>query len=183
MTFVSAPCMSGGNHTFSGSGSYTLGQSIPGDQDQWRWCNKCQCLAFDGYSICTSGGAHTHVGSLNYKLTNNDPNAPGQPNWKWCNRFVFLFFSFFLKVIEGCNRCYGLAYSGNGTGVCARGSGGHDFGGSGNYVLSTATQGQSDWSWCSKCQLLWYGGAAPGPCPAGSTHSKEGSGNYIVPFV
>ena len=90
--------MSGGNHTFNGSGKYTLGLAIPGDQDQWRWCNKCQCLAFDGYSICTSGGAHTHVGSLNYKLTSNDPQAPGQPDWKWCNRCVFLFF--FLKVIE-----------------------------------------------------------------------------------
>jgi hypothetical protein len=91
--------MSGGNHTFNGSGKYTLGLSISVGQDQWRWCNKCQCLAFDGYSVCTTGGAHTHVGSSNYKLTYNDPEAPGQPNWKWCNKCVFSFL--FLNFIEG----------------------------------------------------------------------------------
>jgi hypothetical protein len=46
-----------------------------------------------------TGGAHIHVGSGNYNLTVDEPNAPGQANWKWCNR------------------CYGLAYSGNGAGV------------------------------------------------------------------
>jgi len=38
-------------------------------QDNWRWCNKCQGLAFAGSpspGACPAGGTHDHAGSGNY---------------------------------------------------------------------------------------------------------------------
>lgn len=43
-----------------------------------------------------------------------------------------------------------------------------------------ALQMQREWRWCSKCQGLWYGGNPAGPCPAGGSHIKTGSGNYSL---
>jgi hypothetical protein len=35
------------------------------EQDNWRWCNERQVLAFAGYSLgaCAAGGSHDHYGS------------------------------------------------------------------------------------------------------------------------
>lgn len=87
----------GGQHDHSGSGLYSLSidGKPPGGQDQWRWCNKCNLLAFDGNTHCTAGGAHISVGSGLYTLWLNDTTSNGQDNWRWCNK------------------CYGLAYAGN----------------------------------------------------------------------
>lgn len=41
-------------------------------------------------------------------------------------------------------------------------------------------QTQSGWRWCAKCQVLHFGEAGPGACPAGGNHSIEGSGNYVI---
>lgn len=38
---------------------------------------------------------------------------------------------------------------------------------------------QSGWSWCSKCQGLFFS-VTGSRCPAGSAHSAAGSGNYIL---
>jgi hypothetical protein len=40
-------------------------------QDNWRWCNKCQVLAFAGYSVgvCAAGGSHEYFGSGDYVLS------------------------------------------------------------------------------------------------------------------
>ena len=38
-------------------------------QDNWRWCNKCQGLAYAGnlsLGACPAGGTHDHSGSGNY---------------------------------------------------------------------------------------------------------------------
>ena len=165
------PCVAGGVHDYAGSGDYTLHHNanppVPGGQDRWCWCSKCQMLAFDGYSACAAGGAHTHTGSGQYVLT-VDATAPGQPNWKWCNK------------------CNGLAFAGNPTvGTCARG-GQHNHTGSGNYVLQTSGgNGQSNWAWCKNCQLLWSsnGEGSGGVCPNGDVpHVNKGSGNYTTPF-
>jgi hypothetical protein len=41
--------------------------------------------------------------------------------------------------------------------------------------------GQNQWRWCRKCQLLAFaGGAAPGPCPSGGTHDHSGSADYTI---
>jgi hypothetical protein len=138
-------------------------------QDNWRWCKKCQGLAFNGNATpgaCPAGGRHDHNGSGNYDLIHEGPNAPGQPNWRWCNK------------------CQGLAYNANATpGACAAG-GKHDHGGSGNYTLIHGAAGapsQSEWRWCNKCQgLAFNGNASLGTCPAGGQHDHNGSGNYTL---
>lgn len=41
---------------------------------------------------------------------------------------------------------------------------------------------QHKWSWCSKCEGLFYSGSSAGlgHCPAGGTHTKTGSGDYAL---
>ena len=63
-------------HEHTGSGDYVLAirgsGSVPQDhQDNWRWCNKCQVLAFAGNPSagpCGAGGQHDHTGSGNYMV-------------------------------------------------------------------------------------------------------------------
>ena len=41
-------------------------------QDNWRWCNKCQGLAFAGFpsqGACPAGGLHNHFLSGDYVLS------------------------------------------------------------------------------------------------------------------
>jgi hypothetical protein len=138
-------------------------------QDNWRWCNKCQGLAFAGnpsLGPCPAGGQHNHTGSGDYVLVQNDPAAPGQSNWRWCNK------------------CQGLAFAGNPSlGPCPAGSQ-HNHTGSGDYVLvqnHPGAPGQSNWRWCNKCQgLAFAGNPSLGPCPAGGQHNHTGSGNYVL---
>ncbi len=138
-------------------------------QDNWRWCNKCQCLAFAGTSSlgpCAAGGVHDHSGSGNYILVHNAQEARGQDNWRWCNK------------------CQCLAFAGNPTlGPCHAG-GQHNHEGSGNYVLQNniaVIAGQDNWHWCNKCQCLYFAGnASLGQCPAGGAHALQGSGNYTL---
>ena len=60
---VTPGCPAGGEHDHSGSGDYTLVINRPGAQGQtnWRWCRKCQCLAFGGHAggVCVKGGPTT----------------------------------------------------------------------------------------------------------------------------
>ncbi len=92
------------------------------EQDNWRWCNKCQGLAYAGnpsVGACPAGGTHDHAGSGNYILVLDSPIPIPftQDNWRWCNK------------------CQGLAYAGNpSVGACPAG-GTHDHAGSENYTL------------------------------------------------
>ena len=138
-------------------------------QDSWRWCNKCQGLAYAGNPAlgpCPAGGNHDHGGSGNYSLSINDASFPGQDKWRWCHK------------------CQGLAYAGNPSpGACPAG-GNHDHTGSGEYRLGSGTVGyggQNNWRWCNKCQGLAYAGnPTMGPCPAGSLHNHAGSADYTL---
>jgi hypothetical protein len=83
-----------------------------------------------------------------------------------------------------CNRCQGLFYGGGSTtGWCVLG-GGHDWGGSGNYIPTYGSgTGQTGWAWCHLCQGMWYNGSSfKGRCPSGGTHSSSGSGAYIIAY-
>ena len=71
------PCSAGGQHDHSGSGNYVLAQKAAGllpldTEENWRWCNKCQGLAYAGdpakLGACKAGGQHDHAGSGNYLL-------------------------------------------------------------------------------------------------------------------
>jgi hypothetical protein len=143
------------------------------EQDNWRWCNKCQVLAYAGSPSpgpCAAGGNHDHAGSGNYVLSEGVLGGPNrQGNWRWCNK------------------CQVLAYAGSPSpGPCAAG-GNHDHTGSGNYVLTSnvpvGPYQQGNWKWCNKCQVLAYAGSpSPGPCAAGGNHDHTGSGNYVLNY-
>ena len=137
-------------------------------QSDWRWCNKCQGLAFslNQLSVCPAGGSHDHTGSGNYALVLDDPSAPGQSGWKWCMN------------------CQGLAFAEGlvSPSFCPTG-GSHDHSASGNYTLAhndPSAPGQSDWRWCQKCQGLAFSLNQPSVCPAGGSHDHSGSGNYTI---
>jgi hypothetical protein len=148
-----------------------------GQQDQWRWCNKCYCLFYSGNywtGWCPKGGGHNWEGSGNYVLFYDEGN--GQRRWRWCHK---------------CTACW---YSGHGSnkGECPAPNK-HSRDGSGNYVLRYRGSGggwgggnwQDDWRWCRKCYCLWYSGddQPDDSCAAGGRHSRQGSGNYLLKYV
>jgi hypothetical protein len=101
---------------------WLLAAAARSEQDNWRWCSKCQGLAFAGnpsLGACPAGETHDHAGSGNYRLI-QDPAVLlpfSQNNWRWCNK------------------CQGLTFAGNPSpGACPAGET-HDHAGSGNYVL------------------------------------------------
>jgi len=229
------PCPAGGTHNHVGSFNYFLPHDVSGNnpafQGDWRWCNKCQGLAYAGNTSpgpCPAGGVHDHAGSFNYFLAffSTPPagaNAGFQFNWRWCNKCQGLAYagkefpgpcpaggshdhsgSYDYALIfswldlgpspatdtqdnwQWCNKCQVLAYAGNDSpGACA-GGGGHNHTGTYDYVLSYSplvepSNYQGNWQWCTKCQALAYAGnASPGPCPAGGIHDHTGSYNYGV---
>jgi hypothetical protein len=137
-------------------------------QDNWRWCKKCQGLAYAaGSSLghCAAGGTHDHTGSGDYALVVNDATVIGQHNWRYCNK------------------CRALFFAGGSPGKCASG-GSHSKTGSGDYVILQVKKGvvgQDNWRWCRKCQLLSFAGtSSPGSCAAGGSHDHNGSGDYVL---
>jgi hypothetical protein len=95
----------------------------PGSQDNWRWCTKCQALAFAGSpspGACSGGGKHDHAGSGDYGLViraGGPLPQDSQDNWRWCNK------------------CQVLAIAGGASaGACSAG-GLHDHTGSGDYAV------------------------------------------------
>ena len=68
------PGADGGQHDHTGSWDYVLmhDQTLAGGQNNWRWCTKCQGLAFAGNpGVCPAdGGQHDHTGSSDYILSN-----------------------------------------------------------------------------------------------------------------
>jgi hypothetical protein len=137
-------------------------------QTNWRWCSKCQGLAYGGNlgpGRCPAGGTHDLTSSSNYALSINDAGFPGQDNWRWCKK------------------CQGLADNGGPSpGPCPAGAL-HDHSSSADYRLGTGKVGyggQNDWRWCRRCQGLTYAAGAPGPCPAGGSHDHTGSADYTL---
>ena len=117
-------CPAGGVHEHTGSGLYGV-MYAPSSftteprQNNWRWCRRCQGLAYTGFGPgrCPAGGLHAHSTSLDYSLILGPTALSGQPGWRWCRN------------------CQGLAYAGRPTpGVCPAG-GRHDHSASGEYTL------------------------------------------------
>lgn len=98
-------CPSGGGHSAIGynfSIEYSAGrtQELPrrSRQYDWRFCNKCHVLFFDGYptkGVCARGGGHIAQGYI-FGLWDTSgptfPRSPRQPNWRFCNKCNTLFF-------------------------------------------------------------------------------------------
>ena len=69
-----------------------------GDQDQWRFCGKCDGMFFDGSpdkGRCPAGGAHQANG-FNFVLPHDVPETPSaQKNWRFCGKCHGMFFDGF----------------------------------------------------------------------------------------
>lgn len=121
--------VTGGAHDASESVNYVLpysadALSVPGGQDQWRWCSKCHCLVYSAPGSsgdCAAGDKHDPTASNNYAVVHEDAHVPAgaQREWKYCSK------------------CAVLNYTAweSGVGACAAG-GAHDVATSANYAVS-----------------------------------------------
>jgi hypothetical protein len=67
----------------------------PGDfQELWRWCSKCQGMAYSGNGSgrCPAGGGHSLASSFPYVLDKNPLPEPFQADWRWCGKCQGLFY-------------------------------------------------------------------------------------------
>jgi hypothetical protein len=164
-------------------------------QNGWAFCFKCEGLFYSRGSsngVCPAGGAHdpgkSGSYSLDFSLAGSSLAAEaatrasamgqaaaetamlaraeagaGRSDWKWCRR------------------CEGLFYDGNGLDktLCpawnpkkSSSSHFHDPKGSGDYTVNfrrgqspERAAGQNGWSWCSRCQGLFFAFGGAGVCP------------------
>ena len=135
-----------------------------GDQDSWRFCDKCFSMFWDGAAnkgTCPAGGAHHAQGFL--FTPHYDDAAPEtgtiQYNWRFCQK------------------CWAMFYNGGPRGRCPNG-GAHVAQGF-NFGLDHAGSGppssQTEWRFCQQCFALFYnGGSFKGRCPAGGGHVAQG---------
>ena len=162
----------GDGGALSGGVDYALPIMGAWGEDRWKWCKKCQVLAFAGHPSagpCPAGGVHDHGASGNYHLAREMPSFPGQHQWRWCKK------------------CEGLAYGPGVASVCAAG-GAHDLSASGDYGLAkwpiaqvpAPFGGQPGWRWCGKCGLLAFSANAPSVCKAGGAHDLSASDDYTL---
>jgi hypothetical protein len=145
--------------------------AVVAKQTHWRWCRRCQGLAFGGHSdqgTCPAGGAHDYSASGHYAVPHTNSFPFSQNGWRWCFK------------------CEGMWFAGAGVaGRCPAGNG-HSSSGSGQYSINTmlVQPGQVNWRWCADCQGLWFAGnGTTGVCPVGGGHDQTGSGSYCVLFA
>lgn len=135
-------------------------------QNEWRFCQKCQSLFFNGNSakgVCPAGDGHIAAG-FDFILT-HDVAGPGQPDWRSCGKCSTLFYDGYAKK-----------------GVCPAG-GGHAATGF-NFVVTydSPGPGQQGWRFCQKCQSMFFDGyPAKGTCPAGEGHVAAGY-KFVLPY-
>jgi hypothetical protein len=159
---------------YPGSGNIgtdvAYGISATNGQPGWRWCAKCEGLAFwDGSrnpGPCIAKGHHDHSASSYYSLPHDTSFPNGQSGWHWCNKCETVIFETAMPA------------------PCPAG-GSHGLNSSAHYVLrmnDTAANEQQGWRWCNKCQALaYYDGS--GPCPISDRHDHTGSGKYSIPYA
>jgi hypothetical protein len=146
-------------------------------QADWRFCNKCSELFYDGYSgkgVCPGaghiifGGPHDRghlAAGYNFVLP-HDVAGPGQAEWRFCNKCQAMFFNGYPEK-----------------GVCPAG-GGHQAAGY-NFVLphDVSGPGQTAWRYCQNCHAMFYDGyAQKGHCPAASGPHAAGSGHVAAGY-
>ncbi|ACQ79073.1 hypothetical protein Bcav_0812 [Beutenbergia cavernae DSM 12333] len=136
-------------------------------QRDWRFCDRCHGMFFDGYDpngVCPAGGTH-HAQGYMFTLPHDEPETPtAQRAWRFCDR------------------CHGMFWDGyEHKGACPAGGGHHAQGL--EFVLPHDVPGtptaQTEWRFCDRCHGMFYDGYDPnGVCPAGGAHNPQG-----YPFV
>ncbi|MEP7123353.1 MAG: M23 family metallopeptidase [Byssovorax sp.] len=188
------------------------GGSAPGEHG-WKWCSKCQTLwsstaVANGWatSKCPSDNGAHGSSATDYALEVNQED--NQPGWRRCIRCdgIFVGAGSLLGqrngTITGDN---GVCPVGSGTHQARIGytNNGLQWGdgttvplqGTWRFTLNhsvspnnaeAGNQNRSwvnNWSWCSKCQVLFSGAASAGACPVGgpgATHNKGNATNYVL---
>ena len=136
-------------------------------QSNWRFCNKCGVMFFDGLpgkGICPAGGSHEPAG-FTYVMEHELDIPNTQRDWRFCNKCGVTFFDGF-----------------PGKGVCP-GGGGHEAAGF-TYVMEhdvpESPTAQRDWRFCTKCGGIFFDGfPGKGVCPNGGGHEAAGF-NYVM---
>jgi hypothetical protein len=133
------------------------------DQGDWRFCEKCHGMFFNGFSVkgvCPAGGQHKAQGFI-FNLPFDTPELPNaQAGWRNCSKCQANFFAGF--PVKG---------------VCPAG-GQHAVAGP-FFVLPhdmpELPNAQGRWRNCSKCQVLFFDGFPnKGVCPVGGGHAAAG---------
>lgn len=91
-------CAAGGSHVPQGY-QFRLpfgGSETPTAQTNWRCCQKCQAMFFNGYSNkgrCPAGGRHVADHTFPYVLPHDVPGtSTAQTDWRFCNKCHAMFF-------------------------------------------------------------------------------------------
>ena len=140
------------------------GISLP--QPDWRFCNKCQELFYDGSSSkgnCPAGGTpNGHLAAGYNFVLPHDSNTGGQAEWRFCRK------------------CRAMFYNGYPEKGACPGGGAHEAAGY-NFTLphDVAGPGQNNWRYCANCHAMFYDGyPSKGVCPAAHlnviTHKRSG---------
>lgn len=144
----------------------------PAEQTEWRSCQKCQSMFYNGYQkkgVCSAGGSHLAVGR-NFSLPYNGPENPyAQKEWRFCDQ------------------CYNMFYDGYpDKGACAAAPkettfGEHEAAGFNFLMLHDIPNFQADWRFCSKCSMIFFNGNAnKGVCTKGGAHLAAGLSFALV---
>jgi hypothetical protein len=67
-------------------------------QDQWRFCNQCNAMFFDGFptkGACPAGGGHQSQGFMFVLPHDVPPTNLAQDQWRFCNQCNAMFFDGF----------------------------------------------------------------------------------------
>jgi hypothetical protein len=63
-------------------------------QNDWRYCQKCHAMFFDGYASkgsCPAGGPHEAAG-FNFGLPHDVPEQESQTAWRFCQKCSLMFY-------------------------------------------------------------------------------------------
>jgi hypothetical protein len=140
-------------------------------QDDWRFCEKCYAMFYDGFADkgrCAFGAGHVSQGlmfALPYGLTTT---GTVQENWRYCEKCHVMFYDGFADK-----------------GSCPAG-GGHAAQGivfSLQHSIPSSASAQDNWRYCQKCHAMFYDGFANnGICSAGGGHVAQGL-NFTLPHT
>jgi hypothetical protein len=150
-------------------------------QADWRFCERCQAMFYDGYPnkgrcparssvfpgavFPTGHDPRGHLAAGYNFLLPHDTTGPGQAQWRFCQKCQAMFFDGYPDK-----------------GRCTTDGGGHLAAGY-DFVLphDVAGPGQRDWRYCQNCHVMFYDGyPSKGVCAAAHTHVLLGTGEGHV---
>ncbi len=123
-------------------------------QQDWRYCQKCNALYYDGYpdkGHCQAGGAHVAQG-YNFSLSYDAAETPAaQTAWRYCAK---------------CNVMYYDGYPDKGQCVAGGGHAAQGYNFTLPHDIPSNSNAQAAWRYCQNCHAMFYDGySTKGHCP------------------